>query len=173
MRLPIALLICLGFLAACNKDPAPPPAMPVESAGDAMKRDNADIAKRLEEQKAEADKGFNDARAAEERARMIAVLTTARESFARKVDAAFAATRNTMAPIVKELEIQRAEAEGLPVNNCTLPIKSEMLAGMSSAIEGLNLFIKETADQSEASKAKMLDGSTKLAGMANSLKACQ
>lgn len=173
MRLPIALLTCLGLLAACNKEPPAPPPIPVESAGEAMKRDNADISRRLEEQKATADKSFNDARAAEDRAKMIDVLSTARESFSRKVDAAFAAKRSTIAPIIKELEVLRTEAEGLPTNNCTLPIKSEMVSGMSSAIEGLNLFVKETGDQSEASKAKMLEGSTKLAGMASSLKACQ
>ncbi len=167
-------IVMLGLLvAACDKPAPPPPSLPVQTAGDAMKRDNADIEKRLAEQKAEVDRRFSESRAIEDRATMTAILTNARERFARKVDEAFAAKRSGLGPIIKDLEAQRAEAEGLPTNNCTIPIKAEMISGMSSAIEGLNLFAREAGDQSEASKAKMLDGASRLAGMAESLKACQ
>lgn len=167
-----AVVVFVSILAACSKAPPPAPAPPVESAGDALRRDNADIAKRLEEQKAATDQQFQDKRASEERARLANAFVAVRSKFSQTAEEASRATRDKMPPIVKQLETVRGEAAALESNSCLEVGKSSLLDAMDMAIDGLRQFVGETGAQSLESQEKLRSAAQRLSKADSELRKC-
>jgi hypothetical protein len=167
-----AVVTFIAVLAACSKDDSSVPTQPPETAGEAMRRDNADIAKRLEEQKAAADQQFQQQRAAEERTRRVDAFNAARMKFGQTVDELYKSSRDKMAPIVKQMESVRADAAALEANACLEPGKATLLEGMDLAIAGMKQFMSETGEQSADSQEKMKNAAQKLASVDADFKKC-
>jgi hypothetical protein len=155
MRLPIALLICLGFLAACNKDPAPPPAMPVESAGDAMRKDDKEIAERLAKVLSESEKSAQSERERNERSRYAGMLDAYRAEWAPAVNEVQQTVRSDIEPKLKRLREIRARGDQIETNNCTKSALQLLNSHMDITIDAYTQFSNETGEPSVAVKEKL------------------
>ena len=142
-------------LAGCGESTPPPSTAPVESASEAARKDDREIAVRLATQKAAADAAFRSEQDRAERQKLNEALEAILRRWGESLDEAARTSRGDAAVILKKLEGLRAEAEALAGNDCFNKARAALVTSMSAAIEAINLFRKETGDVSAATKQQL------------------
>lgn len=165
---------CAAALSACS-DPPPPPRVdtPVESASDARRKDEQDIAGRMAEQKAASEATFQADRAKTERRQFVDTFNAIGKRWGESLNEASRTVRSDMAPMIRKLEAVKADAEAIAVNECTGKARATLVGAMSAAIEAFTLFSKETGDGSAATQQKLVQSSDLLLAAERELDACR
>lgn len=166
-------LVGVALLAACSEKRPEPPSMPVESAGQAMRRDNADIAKRLAEQKAALEKQAGEDRVVREKQARVDAIYAMGRRWDGAVAAAAGATRAKLDEPLAEMEKIKTEAAAIEVDACTGKARDLLVSSMVATIDAYRQFKGETGDPSEAVKAKNKEGANLLAESSAQISLCK
>jgi len=173
---PLILLAAFAVaagLAGCGDKPAPRAEVPVESASDARRNDERDIAARLAEQKAANDSAYQAERARNERNQMVDTFNAVARRWGQTLNEASRTGRSDMAPMISKLEAVKAEAEAMAVNDCTGKARGTLVSAMSAAIEAFTMFSKETGDGSAATQQKLVQSSELLLASEREFDTCK
>ena len=166
-----ALLVGIA-MAGCKEAP-PPPSAPVETAGQSLERDNADIAKRLAEQKAAVDTNFQAERARAEKTQIADSLAALGKNVGEALDEIGRVTLREIDAPGKKLDVARTELETLTVNDCTTPLRSTLLGVIASAQEVITLYKREKGNASEATREKLQNALVQFDEVARKIPACR
>jgi predicted small lipoprotein YifL len=165
----LAAIACVASLTGCgdksSKNAAP--------AAQASQGNEKDVATRFAEQKAAADNAFQASQASNERNQLIDNLSAMGKRWGDGLNEAAKTGRSDMPAMIKKLEGIKAEAEALPVNDCTGKARTTLVSAMAAAIESFNMFIKETGEASAATKQKMQQASDLLQSAEKEIEACK
>ena len=166
-----ALLVGIA-ICGCKEAP-PPPAAPFETAGEAMRRDNADIAKRLAEQKAAVDSNFQAERARAEKMQIADSLAALGKNVGDAVDEVGRVTIREIDAPSKKLEAAKAEMETLTVNECTAPLRTTLLGVVASTQEVIARYKREKGNASEATREKLQNVLVQFDEVSRKIPACR
>jgi uncharacterized protein YicC (UPF0701 family) len=172
-RIATVVVVAIGLLAGCGEKPQPTPSMPVESAGQAMRRDNEDIAKRLAEQKAGVEAQYQADRLAREKQAHVAALQGAATKWVAAVDAAIATGRSNLSPAIDKMTAAKEALAAVETNDCTASVKAAMLAAADKTLGALNQFRSETGAGSDATKQQLSEASSAFLATDAALRACR
>ena len=168
----LAGTVLCATLTGCGES-SPPAAPAVESAGDAMRNDDRAIAQRLAEQKAAVETAYRLAEAAEERQKAIDAVNQVIKRWDGAVEVASNTKRTELDGPVKQLQAIKAEAEAMPVNDCTGIARATLVNSMNTTMEAIAMFRKETDKASDATKEKHNKGADLLAESTTQLSKCK
>lgn len=166
----LTAFVCALVIAGCG-DKSAPKASAASSAADS--NDPKEIARRFAEQKAESDSKFQADRAAGERNQLIESFNAMGKRWGDGLNEASKTGRNDMPAMIKKLEAIKAEAEAMPVNECTGKARATLVSAMAAAIESFNMFVKESGEGSAATKEKMLQASELLQAAERDIESCK
>lgn len=170
--IPTALLLA-SLLPACGDKPAPAPETRVESASEAARNDNRAIAERLAEQKAATDAAFEQGRARAEREQMVEALSAVGRRWSDALNEIGSVGRSDLAPAIKKLETLKAEAEAVPVNDCTGKARVAMSASMAMSIDTYNQFRAGTGKPDDAMQQKLQQAAVQFSEYEKQLGGCR
>jgi hypothetical protein len=168
-----AMGLAVALLAACGDGAPPPSGAPAETAGEALRRDDAEIAKRLAEQKADVEAQNEAARVARDKAERVNALQAAATKWVAAVEAAMTVGRSSLGPAIDRMNGARQELAAVETNGCTAAVKSAMLAAADTTLAAFNQFRSESGAASEASKAKLSEASQAFLATDAQLAACR
>ncbi|MEP7156456.1 MAG: hypothetical protein ABI905_11830 [Betaproteobacteria bacterium] len=169
----LPLLLLLAVLAACGPKAAPPAEVKAESAGDAMRNDNAAIAARLAEQKGATDAAFEKQQAQNEKTQLVDSLAAAGKRWMDVVNEAQKTGRGDVDAVIKKMEGVKAEVEAMPVNECTGKARAAMSTAMASTIDAYRQFRGETGAASDTSKDKIAQAGVQYGEFERMLPGCR
>ena len=143
------IVTLVGILLAATafgcKDSVPPKTdVRVESASEAARNDDRAIAVRLETQKAAVDLAYARQRENEERQRRVDVIRAIIVRWDAGLDEVGRTPRGEIAVSIKKLQAVKAEIEVAEVDDCTTKARGTLLVAMTTALEALGMFQKET-----------------------------
>lgn len=172
---PTLLLIAsvAALMVGCGKKTEPAPTVKAETAGDAMRNDNADIAKRLAEQKGATDAAFEKQQAQNEKTAQYDALAAISSRWVAVVGEAQKTGRSDMDAVIKKFEDVKTEASNLAVNDCTGRARAAMLTAMSSTIDAYRQFRTETGAASDTSKEKLQQAASQYGEFEKMMPACR
>lgn len=170
---PVLAVMFVAALSGCGDRNPPKPDVPAVSASEALKADQRDIEKRFAEQKAGADAALEKDRAKTERQQSVDALTAVAQRLAAGIRDAGVTARSDFAALIKRVEALKAEANALPVDDCTSRVRANLLDNISATLDAFNSFAKETGAASEASKQKLTQAVDQLDAIAQELGACR
>ena len=165
--------VLCATLTGCGESKPPVTPAAIETAGDAMRNDNRAIAQRLAEQKTAVETAYRLVEAAEERQKAIDAVNQAIKRWDGAVEAASNTKRTELDGSVKQLQAIRAEAEAMPVNDCTGIARATLVNSMNTTMEAIAMFRKDTGKASEATKEKHNKGADLLAESTAQLSNCK
>lgn len=175
-RLTAPLFLLAGLLpvvlGACKDKSVSPPAARIESAGEAMRNDNRDIAKRLAEQKAAVDTAGEQQRASSERQQFVDSLAAVGKRWLDVSAEAERTVRGELDPVIKKLDAVKSEADGVAVNECTGAARTVLSASMGATIAAYSQFRKETG-KAEAAQKKLDEAITQFDEYEKQLARCR
>ena len=151
----LTVTILAATLVGCGESAPPASTAPVESASEAMLKDDREIAVRLTAQKAAAEVAFRKEQDRAERQRFNDPFDAINRRWGAGQDDAGGTRRADMAGMIKKLEAIKAEAEALATNECTGKARATLVASMSAEIEALAIFSKEKGDPSPATRQQL------------------
>lgn len=161
VRLPSAIAVAVMFLAACGKETPKPPPPPAETARDAMRSDDKDIAERLAKVREEAEKNDQVQREKSEKTRILGILESYRTGWATALGEVERTGRSELEAKLKVLRDIRAKSGQVETSNCTRTAMQTFVLHMDKTIDAYTLFSKETGAGSDASRS-MLQEAVKL-----------
>ena len=169
----LAGTVLCAALTGCGESEPPANPAAMETAGDAMRNDDRAIAQRLAEQKTAVESAYRLAEAAEDRQKAIDAVNQVIKRWDGAVEVASSTKRTELEGPVKQLQAIKAEAEAMPVNDCTGIARAPLLNSMNTTLEAIAMFRKETDKASEATKEKHNNGADLLAESAAQLSKCK
>jgi hypothetical protein len=161
-------LLVVGGLAACSEKPASSTLEPVETAGQAMRKDNEDIAKRLAEQKAAIALQDETNR----KAREVAVIRSAATNLGGAIDTAALTGRSDLGPELDKVAAARQTLVDAETNSCTASVKSILLETADKSVAAIKLFQAEKGVASDTARAQFTQSSEAFGAAVASLQTC-
>ena len=168
----LAVLVAAVF-SACGERAAPPPEVKVESASDALRNDQKDIAKRFAEEKSAADADFRLNRARDERQQNVDAMVAIAQRLGAAIRDAGTTGRSEFAGLIKKVDSLKAEANAVAVDDCTGKLRENLLETIGATVDAFNSFAKETGAASEATAKKLMQATDQLDVIAQELRACR
>ena len=169
----LAATLLAATLASCGESTPPPSTAPVESASEAARKDDREIAVRLAAQKAAADAAFRNEQDRAERQKLNEAFEAVLRRWGESLDEAARTSRGDAAVIIKKLEGIKAEAEALTGNECINKARAGLVTSMSAEIEAINMFRKETGEVSTATKQQQEKAAALQAAAEQEFQACK
>ncbi|MEO8104326.1 MAG: hypothetical protein ABI790_17565 [Betaproteobacteria bacterium] len=169
----ILAILFAAMVAGCGERPAPPREVKVESASEALRNDQRDIAKRFAEQKSEADASFRLDQARIDRQQNVDALAAVAQRVGAAVRDAGTTGRSEFAGLIKKVEALKAEANAVAVDDCTGKVRASLLEAITTTADAFNSFAKETGAASEASSQKLTQATDQLDLIGQELRACR
>jgi hypothetical protein len=168
----LAILLAAAC-SGCGDRAAPPREVKAESASEALKADQRDIAKRFSEQKGEADASFQRERSRIDREQHVDALAAVAQRLGAAIRDAGSTGRGEFPGLIKKVEALRAEANAVAVDDCTGAVRVGLLDAIAATIDAFNSFARETGTASEASAQKLGQASDQLDTLGQQLRACR
>ena len=167
-------ILLMATVFGC-KDSAPPKTdTRVESASESARNDDRAIAVRLETQKAAVDLAYARQRENEERQRRVDVIRAIIVRWDAGLDEVGRTPRGEIAVSIKKLQAVMAEIEVAEVDDCTTKARVTLLAAMTTALDALGMFQKETGTTiSDATNQKLQLGVDTMANAKREIDACR
>lgn len=169
----VLAVLLAAACSGCGDRPAPTQGVKVESASEALKNDQREIAARFAEQKSAADANFQQDRARIERQQNVDALAAIAQRLGAAIQAGGATGRGEFAGLIKRVEAVKAEANAAVVDDCTGKVRTNFLEAISSTLDAFNSFAKETGAASEASTQKLGKAVEQLDAVGVELRACR
>lgn len=166
----VVLLAIAGF--GCRDKPADVPEVKVDSASEALRKDQKDIAERFAEQKAAADANSQRESASAERAQNVEALLPIANKLSSAIGAARATGRRDFAALIKTVEAIKVEAEAVAVDDCTGKVRNDLLEAIATTLDAFNTFVKETG-AGDASRTKVSQATDQVDALSKALSACR
>jgi hypothetical protein len=168
----LVILLAAAF-SGCGDRSAPKQEVKVESASEALRNDQRDIAQRFSEQKAAADANFQQDRARTERQQNVDALAAVAQRLGAGIRDAGTTGRSDFAGLIKKVEAIKADATAVAVDDCTGKVRESLLDTISATIDAFNQFAKETGAASAASTQKLGQAAEQLDAIGQELRACR
>ena len=168
----LAILLAAAF-TGCGDRAAPKQEVKVESASEALRNDQRDIAQRFSEQKAAADANFQQDRVRTDRQQNVDALSAVAQRLGAGIKEAGATGRSDFAGLIKKIEAIKVNANAIAVDDCTDKVRANLLDAISSTIDAFNSFAKETGAASAASTQKLSQAADQLDAIGQELRACR
>lgn len=170
-------LVLVALLATassgCRDKPADVPEVKVDSASEAMRKDQKDIAERFAEQKAAVDADSQRESARTDRAQNVEALLPVANKLSSAIGAARTTGRSDFAALIKTVESIKVEADAVTVDDCTGKVRNDLLEAITTTLDAFNTFAKETGAPGEASRKKITQASDQVDAISKALSACR
>ena len=170
LSLVMVLLAATSF--GCRDTTAPRSDTVVATASQEARNDYRDIAERLAQQKAKADDAYAKNRATEERQRIVDTLRAAAARWDEVLNEVSRTPRNEIVTSIKKLQAIKADTEAAEVGECTDKARMTLLSSMTTTLEALAMFQKETGVITEPTNQKLLLGVETLADAKRGIDGC-
>ncbi len=169
----VLAILLAAACSSCGDRSAPKQEVKVESASEALKNDQRDIAQRFSEQKAAADANFQQDRTRADRQQNVDALAAVAQRLGAGIREAGTTGRSDFAGLIKKVEAIKADASVIAVDDCTGKVRTSLLEAVSATIDAFNSFAKETGSASEASTQKLSQAADQLDAIGQELRACR
>ncbi|MBL0122110.1 MAG: hypothetical protein IPP88_05060 [Betaproteobacteria bacterium] len=169
----VLVILLAAVCASCGDRAAPKPEVKVESASEALKNDQRDIAQRFSEQKAAADANFQQDRARADRQQNVDAMAALAQRLGAGIKEAGTTGRSDFAGLIKKVDAIKADANAVAVDDCTGKVRASLLEAVSATVDAFNSFTKETGAASEASTQKLSQAADQLDAIGQELRACR
>ncbi len=170
----LVLVILVTVASSGCRDKPAVPEIKVDSASEALRKDQQDIASRLAEQKAALEANSQAESARTERAKNVDALLP----IANKLSAAIVTARSTgrrdFAPLIKSVEAIKVEADAVAVDECTGKVRSDLQESIAITLDAFNAFTNEktgAADEESGKKVSLV--SDQIDAIGKALNACR
>ena len=172
-RIVTLVAVLLAATAFGCKDAAPPKTdVRVESASEAARKDDREIAERLAQQKAATDDAYQKQRARESRQQYVDLLRAATKRWEDGLSAATLIPRFEIGPQITKLQAIRSEAGTIDVDDCSGPARAILQSSMAVSFEALAMFQKETGESGDATTQKVTQAAELLSQAKTQTDAC-
>ena len=168
------LAVLLAVVSAgCRDKPAAAPDIKVDSASEALRKDQKDIAERFTEQKAAADANSQRESARGERQQNVEALLQVANKLSTAIQAASTTGRSEIAALIKSVEAIRGEANAVVVDDCTGKVRNDLQEAVNTTLDAFNTFAKETGAAGEASRSKIAKATDQVDAISQALNTCR
>ena len=173
LALGVTLAAAASFLTAgCNRQEAAKPVAAIDPNAE-LKQVDADIAKRLAEQKGKLEDSAAVARTQEDARRAaeaksagaiksVADVRSLRMKWNGVMNEAGRTPKTEFAPVLAKMDAVKSEIQGFKGDECTENARITMLAGVSQGADTYREFAASTGDATPAMKVKLDDAATLL-----------
>lgn len=167
-----AILLAIA-LAACKDKPAAPAADSTVPAGDSLKQQERETAKRLEEQKAAADEAVRAERARGERQQNADALGAIIRRWKDTLGEATRTGRGDIGGVIQKMTAIRGDAQALQADECVGTVRTALMAAMSMYIDAYTQFSKESGTPSDALQPKLQEAAGEFVAAEGTLSRCR
>ena len=169
----VLAVLLAAACAGCGDRGAPPRDVRVESASEALRTDQREIAERFAAQKSAADANFQQERARSERQQNVDAIAAIAQRLDAGIRDAGTTGRSEFAGLIKKVEALRAEANAVAVDDCTGKVRTNLLEAISTTMDAFESFAKETGAASAASTQKLAKAVDQLDALGQELRTCR
>ncbi len=171
-RVTLAIVILAAAIVGCKDNTVVKTETRAVGAAEALKTDEKAIAARFAEQKSATDAAFQKQSAIEGRQRRVDVLLAMAARWESTLGESYSKPRNFLATHVDKLKTIVAETEATDVDDCTGGARAKLTGAMATSLEGINMFLNSSGDETEAGRKKGQEGVDALAAANAAIRAC-
>jgi hypothetical protein len=168
----VLISVVFAALAGCNRQEAAKPVSTIDPNAE-LKQVDADIAKRLAEQKGALEDSAAVARAQEDARRAaeaknagavkaVADVRSLRMKWNGVLNEAGRTPKTEFAPVLEKMDAVKSEIQAFKGDECTENARITMLAGVSQGADAYREFMASTGEATPAMKVKLDDAATLL-----------
>jgi hypothetical protein len=165
------LLLSL-LLYGCKDTAAPKDETRVQSASEAARIDDREVAVRLAQQKAAVDAEYESGRARESRLRYVDILRAVSKRWEDGVNEATRTARSDIGVQIAKLQAIIKEASTVDVDDCSSNARNTLQTSMATSLDAFAMFQKETGETGEATMKKMTEAAVQLRAAQAEMEAC-
>ncbi len=171
--LAIFAILLSATLVACKDKPAAPAPTSAATAGDSLKQQERETAKRLEEQKSAADEAVRAERARGERLQNADALSAIIRRWKDTLGEATRTGRGEIGGVIQKMTAIRSDAQALQADECVGTVRTALMASMGMYIDAYTQFSKETGAPNDALQPKLQEAAGEFVTAENSLSRCR
>jgi len=171
----IAMIVTAVLTATtfgCKDSAAPKIEAPVESASEAARKDDLEIAVRLAQQKGAVDAEYEKGRARESRQRYVDILRDVSRRWESGLNDARRTPRTDVAAQITKLQAILKDSSTVDVDDCSSGARTSLQASMATSIEAFGMFQKETGESGDATTQKVTQAAVQLRTALAEIEAC-
>ena len=168
----LVVILLAATMFGCKDSNGPKTEARVETASEAARNDDRDIAKRLAEQKGAVDAKFSLERARELRQRNVDAIRAVSSRWDEVMSEAGRTGRSDIAGPLKKMQTIKSDADTVETDDCTSGARATLQSAMATSIEAFNMFQKETGPSGDATTQKLQQGADTARNAQQEMSAC-